>query len=92
MDLRSEETIEKAIQAAVKHFGGLDILINNATTISLTSTETTNTKRFDLMYQCNVRDTFLLTCAALPYLKNSSHSHILNHHWVDTIRSTECRN
>ncbi|KAI6237708.1 Hydroxysteroid dehydrogenase-like protein 2 [Aphelenchoides besseyi] len=78
MDVRSEESIERAIQAAVKRFGGLDILINNASAISLTNTEVTNAKRFDLMYQCNVRGTFLLTRVALPYLKNSSHSHILN--------------
>ncbi len=76
-DIRFEDQIQKTIKEAVEKFGGIDILINNASAISLTSTEQTEAKRFDLMYSINVRGTFLVTKACIPYLKKSSNPHIL---------------
>lgn len=57
-DIRFEEQIQQVVDKAVAHFGGIDILINNASAISLTPTEQTEAKRFDLMYSINVRGTF----------------------------------
>src|SRR6476619_7254256 len=62
---------------SVETFGGIDILINNASAISLTSTEQTEAKRFDLMHSINVRGTFLMTKACIPHLKKSGNAHIL---------------
>lgn len=76
-DIRFEEQIQAAVESTVKHFGGIDVLINNASAISLTGTEQTETKRFDLMHSINVRGTFLVTKACIPYLKKSSNAHIL---------------
>ena len=76
-DIRFEEQIQAAVESAVKRFGGIDILINNASAISLTGTEQTETKRFDLMHSINVRGTFLVTKACIPYLKKSANPHIL---------------
>jgi len=76
-DIRFEDQIQNAVEKAVQHFGGIDILINNASAISLTSTEQTETKRFDLMHGINVRGTFLVTKACIPFLKRSSNPHIL---------------
>lgn len=76
-DIRFEEQVEKAVKAAVEKFGGIDIVINNASAISLTSTEQTEMKRFDLMYNINVRGTFFVTKACVPFLKRSSNPHIL---------------
>lgn len=76
-DIRSEEQIQEAVNNAVKHFGGIDILINNASAISLTGTEQTESKRFDLMHSINVRGTFLVTKTCIPHLKKSSNPHIL---------------
>jgi Dehydrogenases with different specificities (related to short-chain alcohol dehydrogenases) len=69
-DIRFEEQIQNVIDKAVAAFGGIDILVNNASAISLTSTEQTEAKRFDLMQAINVRGTFLVTKACIPYLKN----------------------
>lgn len=77
MDVRKEEMVQAAIEAAVKHFGGIDILVNNASAISLTSTEQTEMKRYDLMQDVNVRGTFMCTKYALPYLEASEHAHVL---------------
>ena len=63
---------------AVKRFGGIDILVNNASAISLTGTLATPMKRFDLMHQVNVRGTFLCTQQALPHLVKSANPHVLN--------------
>jgi citronellol/citronellal dehydrogenase len=77
-DIRFEEQVEQAITKAVKKFGGIDVLINNASAISLTPTEQTEPKRFDLMYDINVRGTFFVSKACIPHLKKSSNAHILN--------------
>jgi citronellol/citronellal dehydrogenase len=71
-DLRDETQIEAAIAQAAAEFGGLDILINNASAINLTKTEATPAKRFDLMFDVNVRGTFLTSQAAIPYLRESA--------------------
>jgi citronellol/citronellal dehydrogenase len=81
-DIRDENQIESAIRQAAQEFGGIDILINNASAINLTKTEATPAKRFDLMFDVNVRGTFLTSQAAIPYLRESAQAgrnpHILN--------------
>ena len=81
-DLRDENQIEAAVAQAAAEFGGIDILINNASAINLTKTEATPAKRFDLMFDVNVRGTFLTSQAAIPHLKKSAadgrNPHILN--------------
>src|SRR4030095_11502762 len=76
-DIRFEDQIQNAIDKAVAKFGGIDIVINNASAISLTPTDQTEPKRFDLMHDINVRGTFFVTKACIPYLKKSSNAHIL---------------
>jgi citronellol/citronellal dehydrogenase len=71
-DLRDENQIADAIALAAKEFGGIDILINNASAINLTRTEDTPAKRFDLMFDVNVRGTFLASQAAIPHLRESA--------------------
>jgi citronellol/citronellal dehydrogenase len=71
-DLRDEEQIAAAVNQAAQEFGGIDILINNASAINLTSTEATPAKRFDLMFDVNVRGTFLTSQAAIPHLRESA--------------------
>lgn len=71
-DLRDENQIAQAVAQAAKEFGGIDILINNASAINLTRTEDTPAKRFDLMFDVNVRGTFLTSQAALPHLRESA--------------------
>jgi citronellol/citronellal dehydrogenase len=82
VDVRDEASVLAAVAQAAARFGGIDILINNASAISLTKTEDTPMKRFDLMMGVNVRGTFLCTQACLPHLKKSSlnkrNPHILN--------------
>jgi citronellol/citronellal dehydrogenase len=78
MDVRDEAQVEAAIAAAAERFGGIDVLVNNASAISLTGTLETPMKRFDLMHQVNVRGTFLCTQKALPHLARSSNPHVLN--------------
>jgi citronellol/citronellal dehydrogenase len=77
LDIRDEVQIQQAVDKAVERFGGIDILINNASAISLTPTEQTEPKRFDLMHDINVRGTFFMSKACIPHLKNSSNAHIL---------------
>jgi citronellol/citronellal dehydrogenase len=77
LDIRNEAQIASAVQQTVDTFGGIDILINNASAIQLSGTEQTESKRFDLMHSINVRGTFLITQACIPYLKKSSNAHIL---------------
>jgi citronellol/citronellal dehydrogenase len=81
-DLRDELQIEAAINQAAEAFGGIDILVNNASAINLTRTDATPAKRFDLMFDVNVRGTFLTSQAALPHLRKSGaegrNPHILN--------------
>ena len=69
VDIRDEQQVVDAVRQTAETFGGIDILINNASAISLTPTEATPMKRFDLMFGVNVRGTFLCTQACLPYLK-----------------------
>lgn len=76
-DIRDENAIAKSIEDAVAQFGGLDILINNASAINLTKTEETPAKRFDLMFDVNVRGTFLASQAAIPHLRKGNNPHIL---------------
>ena len=71
-DIRDEDAITAAVTKAADQFGGLDILINNASAINLTPTEKTPAKRFDLMFDVNVRGTFLTSQAAIPYLRESA--------------------
>ena len=76
-DIREEAQIEAAVKAGIDRFGGIDILINNASAIALTGTEQTETKRFDLIHSINVRGTFLVTKHCIPYLRKSANAHIL---------------
>jgi len=78
MDVRDEGQVEAAVAQAVARFGGLDILVNNASAISLTGTLATPMKRFDLMHQVNVRGTYLCSQKAIPHLKTAANPHILN--------------
>lgn len=78
VDIRSEAAVEAAVAHAVAHFGGIDILINNASAISLTGTAETSMKRYDLMHGVNSRGTFMVTQKCLPYLQKSRHAHVLN--------------
>ncbi|WNJ19458.1 NAD(P)-dependent oxidoreductase [Pontibacter sp. G13] len=78
MDVRSEEAVKSAIGQAVEVFGGIDILINNASAIQLTDTLSTSMKRFDLMHQVNFRGTFMVSQACIPHLKRAENPHILN--------------
>jgi citronellol/citronellal dehydrogenase len=71
-DLRDEDQIASSVAQAAAEFGGLDILINNASAINLTNTESTPAKRFDLMFDVNVRGTFLTSQAAIPHLRESA--------------------
>ncbi|CAH0564147.1 unnamed protein product [Brassicogethes aeneus] len=78
VDVRDEKQVRTAVEEAVKKFGGIDILINNASAISLTGTEDTDMKRYDLMHHINTRGTFLVSKECIPYLKKSNHAHIIN--------------
>lgn len=78
MDVREEESVRAAVQQAATHFGGIDILVNNASAIWLAGTAETPMKRFDLMLDVNVRGTFLCSQAVLPHLLKSENPHILN--------------
>jgi citronellol/citronellal dehydrogenase len=77
-DIRSEEQIQEAVQKTADRFGGIDVLVNNASAISLTNTEQTEPKRWDLMHDINVRGTFFMSRACIPHLKKSTNAHILN--------------
>jgi len=78
VDVRDEAQVQAAVETAAGRFGGIDILVNNASAISLTGTERTPMKRFDLMHQVNARATFLCTQKALPHLRRSANPHVLN--------------
>ena len=78
MDVREEDQVTQAVNQAVERFGGIDILINNASAIQLTGTEMTEMKRFDLMHQINYRGTFLTSQKCIPHLKKSDNPHVLN--------------
>jgi citronellol/citronellal dehydrogenase len=76
-DIRDEKLIQDAIDKTLDKFGGLDIVINNASAINISDTENTEPKRFDLMFDINVRGTFMTTKFAVPLLKKSANPHIL---------------
>ena len=78
LDVRDEQALQAAVEQAVRHFGGIDALVNNASTISLTNTLSTPAKRLDLMWDVNMRATFLASQACIPHLKKSANPHILN--------------
>ncbi len=77
-DIRYEEQVEAAVAQTVEKFGGIDILINNASAISLTGTLETPIKRYDLMHQINARGTYLVSQKCLPHLLKAGNPHILN--------------
>ncbi|CAG2169092.1 unnamed protein product [Oppiella nova] len=77
-DLRDEESVKSAFEKTIKQFGGLDILVNNASAISLTGTEQTSMKKYDLMHSINTRGTYMASKYAIPHLKKASNPHILN--------------
>jgi citronellol/citronellal dehydrogenase len=89
-DVRNEEDVQRAVDAAVERFGGIDIVVNNASAIATDPTEKLSAKKFDLMMDINVRGTFLLTKAALPRLRQSPNAHVmtlapplnLSPHWL----------
>lgn len=76
-DIRDEARIADVVAEAAARFGGIDALINNASAISLTDTESTDARRFDLMHDINVRGTFMMTRHCVPHLKKSQNPHIL---------------
>jgi citronellol/citronellal dehydrogenase len=76
-DVRFEDQVQAAVERTVAAFGGIDILINNASAISLTGTASTEMKRFDLMHQVNTRATFLCSKLCLPHLARAANPHIL---------------
>ena len=78
VDIRDEAQVDAAIARTVERFGGIDILVNNASAIALTGTLETPMKRFDLMHQVNVRGTYLCSQKAVPHLKRAVNPHILN--------------
>jgi citronellol/citronellal dehydrogenase len=76
-DIREEGEVRSAVAQAVERFGGIDILVNNASAIFLADTANTPMKRFDLMHQVNARGTFLCTQACLPHLERAENPHVL---------------
>ncbi len=78
LDIRDEDAIGRTVDEAVQKFGGIDVLVNNASAISLTGTLETAVKRFDLMHQVNARGTFLMSQACIPHLRKAENPHILN--------------
>ena len=77
VDVRDEAAVRGALEETARHFGGIDIVVNNASAISLTNSQTTDMKRFDLMHQINARGTFLVSKYAIPYLVKAANPHIL---------------
>lgn len=77
VDIRDDDNVQEAVDKTAAAFGGIDILINNASAISLTPIESTEMKRYDLMHDVNVRGTFMVSKACIPHLKNGNNPHIL---------------
>ena len=78
LNVREEAHVKEAMEKTAEHFGGIDIVVNNASAISLSKIDKTEMKRFDLMNQVNARGTFMICKYALPYLKKSDNPHILS--------------
>lgn len=76
-DVRNEEDVQRAVDLAVERFGGVDLVVNNASAIATDPTEQLSAKKFDLMQDINIRGTFLLTKACLPHLRKSANAHVL---------------
>jgi citronellol/citronellal dehydrogenase len=77
VDVRDEETVKKALDQTAAHFGGLDIVVNNASAIQLTPVKDTDMRRFDLMHQINARGTFMVSKYAIPHLEKAENPHIV---------------
>ena len=77
VDVREEETVKKALDATAENFGGIDIVVNNASAIQLTSVAQTDMRRFDLMHQINARGTFMVSKHAIPHLLKADNPHVL---------------
>jgi citronellol/citronellal dehydrogenase len=77
VDIRDDHAVKEAITRTAETFGGIDIVVNNASAISLTDTPATEMKRFDLMHQINARGTFVVTKHALPHLEKAANPHVL---------------
>jgi citronellol/citronellal dehydrogenase len=77
-DIRFEDQVNTAVETTVKTFGGIDICVNNASAISLTTTDATEMKRYDLMHGINTRGTFLVSKTCIPHLKKAQNPHVLN--------------
>ncbi|MBK9037534.1 MAG: NAD(P)-dependent oxidoreductase [Myxococcales bacterium] len=78
VDIRHEDQVAAAVAKTVATFGGIDILVNNASAIHLTGTTSTPMKRYDLMHQINTRGTFVCSQACVPHLKQAANPHVLN--------------
>jgi citronellol/citronellal dehydrogenase len=78
LDIREDEAVEQAVAAVVGHFGGIDILVNNASAIMLKGTLDLPLKRYDLMFDVNVRGTYVVSRACIPQLLKSANPHVLN--------------
>ena len=76
-DIRDDQAVAAAVAAAAEHFGGIDIVVNNASAIALLGTEAISMSRFDLMHQVNARGTFLVSKSCLPWLRKAENPHIL---------------
>jgi citronellol/citronellal dehydrogenase len=77
VDVRDDAAVKDAIERTALHFGGIDIVVNNASAIALTKAAATDIKRFDLMHQVNTRGTFLVSTCAIPHLEKAANPHIL---------------
>ncbi len=88
-DIRFEDQIKNAVDKAVETFGGIDILINNASAITLSRAEQTTPKQFDLMHDINVRGTFFVSQACIPFLKKSDNALIKKNHKIFTGEITK---
>src|SRR3954451_17913390 len=78
VDVRDEAQVTEALAKTAAHFGGIDIVVNNASAISLTNSQQTDMERFDLMHQINARGTFMVSKLAAPYLMKAANPHILS--------------
>lgn len=78
VDVREEDAVQAGVDATIERFGGIDILVNNASAISLTPTPDTTMKRYDLMHQVNIRGTFMTSKLCVPHLLQAENPHILN--------------